>query len=388
MIGFNFDNDCCGCRVCADACPKHCIGMVKNSKGFFMPKVNPEVCIECGLCEKVCPVLNVQKQKEATPKLYCAYNKNEEIREIGSSGSIFFSVAKYVISNGGCVCGAAFVDGLQLKHIMVDKLEEIYPLMKSKYIQSNTEGIYRKVKKELANGRMVLFVGTPCQCQGLYNYLGRRNPKNLILMDFICHGVPNQELFDRCIFEYEQRNDCKVVDFVFRKKSKDFLQNCLINRQFCNGRQDEVMLKPDDFPFYKAYLNYFIFRNSCYSCRFVGDQRITDFTIGDFWGIERSGDVSDFYKGYSMLYVNTSDGENVLEIIKDDLSLSEFDTDSPKAINFAYKKPTPRSILNRCFMYDYNRISHSRLEKRYCTKFHDNPFLKKVLLYLIAKFKL
>ncbi len=387
MIAFNFDKDCCGCRACTDACPKHSISMVKNSKGFFMPKVDTEICINCGLCDKVCPVLNVQFQENPNLKLYCAYNKDEDIREKGSSGSIFYSVAKHVISKGGCVCGAAFVDGLKLKHIMVERLEDVYPLMKSKYLQSNTEGIYKKVKKELIGGRMVLFVGTPCQCQALYNFLGKKSPENLILMDFICHGVPNQELFDRCIFEYEQRNNCKVIDFVFRKKSEDFLRNCLINRQFCSGFKDKVMLKPDDFPFYKAYLKYFIFRDSCYSCKFVGDKRITDFTIGDFWGIERTGDVSDFYKGYSMLYVNTLKGENVLNIIKDDLCLSKFDINSPKAINFAYKKPTPRRILNRCFMYDYNRISHSRLEKRYCSKFQDNSFPKKILLYLIAKFK-
>ncbi len=388
MIAFNFDKDCCGCRACADVCPKGCISMVKNSKGFFMPKIDSETCINCRLCDQICPVLNVQVKEDANTKLFCAYNKDNEIREQGSSGSIFYSVAKYVISNGGCVCGAAFVDGLKLRHIMVERLEDVYPLMKSKYLQSNTEGIYKKVKKELANGRMVLFVGTPCQCQALYNYLGKRNPDNLILIDFICHGVPNQELFDRYIFEYEQKNNCKVIDFTFRKKTPKFLHNCLIKRQFNNGEQDELLVNCYDFPFYYAYLKYIIFRESCYKCNFVGDKRITDLTLGDFWGIEHTGDVSDFYKGYSMLYVNNAKGENILEAIKSDLSLCEFDINSPKAYNHAYKKPTHRSILNRCFMYDYNRISHSRLEKRYCTKFHDNPLLKKVLLYLIAKLKI
>ncbi len=388
MIDFNFDKDCCGCSACIDACPKSCIQFEKNSKGFLVPQVNLDVCIDCGLCNKVCPILNIQKSNTPPKQLYCAYNNDENIRKQGSSGSIFFAVAKYVIERGGCVCGAAFDNDLQLKHRMVDKIEDVYPLMKSKYIQSDTRGIYRRVKQELNKNRLVLFVGTPCQCQALYNYLGKKNYHNLILIDFICHGVPSQDFFDRSIKEYERQNTCKIISFNFREKNDIALRNCKLTRKFENGIVDSVILPSEQFPFYKAYLSYFIFRNSCYTCKFIGDKRITDFTIGDFWGLEHTGTLPDFNKGYSMLYVNSDRGNNLLHQFNDNLNLQSIEIEAPEAFNYAYKLATPRSILNRCFMFDYNRLSQERLEKRYCKPFRQNSFAKKVVLYIISKFKL
>lgn len=387
MINFDFSTYCTGCGTCVDACPKVAIRLTKNSKGFYIPQVNKHDCIECGVCDKVCPTLNPHSSSYANRKLYRAFNLDEKIRERGSSGSIFFAVAKYVIEKRGCVFGVAFTEGFKLRHVKAETLEEIIPLMKSKYLQSDATGSYCQVRNELKRGRMVLFVGTPCQTQGLYNFLGGK-PNNLILIDFICHGVPCQELFDRCLRNYEEKHKCKVVDFSFRQKTAESLHNCKIESVLNNGEYKSEIVSCTDYPFYNGYLKYIIFRNSCYKCRFVGADRLTDLTLGDFWGIERTGDVDDFNKGYSMVYVNSDRGAILLNNLASEMDLKEYDLKSPKVVNFAYLKPTKRSILNRAFMWDYNRVSQEKLEKRYFGKFNEYPFGKKLLWYAISKLKL
>ena len=366
MIGFNFDSDCCGCGVCAESCPRKCITIRPNDKGFLTPLIDTSTCIDCGLCERVCPIINVNESVSKNDLLYCSYHKDNKVRDAGSSGSVFYALAQFVLSQNGFVAGAAFEDNLQLRHVLVDNMDDLLPLLKSKYIQSNTNGIFKKVKEKLKLNKYVLFVGTPCQTQALFNYLGRKTYDNLIIVDFICHGVPSQELFDRCIREYERKNQCKVIDFSFRKKSKDFLRNCLVTKQLCKSRAIvSELVNARQFPYYNGFLKYITFRNSCYNCKFVGNHRISDFTLGDFWGIENKGIVNDFNLGYSMLYVNTEKGKSILNEIKDVLYLKPYEVDSPYSFNYAYLKPTKRSILNRAFMWDYNRLSQEKLEKRY-----------------------
>ena len=197
MINFDFDKECCGCSACADVCPMSCITYVKNKHGFLVPKVEQILCVNCGLCTKVCPVIKPQTNQLNDIKVYSAYNKSAEIRTEGSSGSLFYTLAEDTINSGGIVYGAAFVENMKLRHISAESLYELKPLMKSKYLQSDVTGVYKQVKYNLGLGRRVLFVGTPCQCNALYKSLGSRPHDNLLLVDFICHGVPSQDLFDK-----------------------------------------------------------------------------------------------------------------------------------------------------------------------------------------------
>ena len=157
MINFDFDKDCCGCFACVDVCPKQCITQTKNRYGFLVPEIDKSVCIDCHLCEKICPVLNPEMNVYAERKVFSAYNINEAIRAAGSSGSVFYTLAEYIIKSGGIVYGAAFGDHFQLRHTSAETLEELKPLLKSKYLQSNTKGVYNSVKAQLKTGRQVLF---------------------------------------------------------------------------------------------------------------------------------------------------------------------------------------------------------------------------------------
>lgn len=364
MIKFDFLNDCTGCAVCADSCPKHCISMVKNKYGFMMPSVDLRTCVDCRKCERVCPVLNTRIAHNASLKLYCAYNVNAEERKKGSSGSIMLVLAKYVINQNGVVYGAAFDENLKLRHTRATSMDDVILQAKSKYIQSDTRGIYRLVKADLQVGKNVLFVGTPCQCQALNNYLGKERTNKLLLVDFICHGVPSQELFDKSIARYEFANKCKVIDFSFRKKNDDSLRNYFM-RFLKDGKIFEKEGEARSFPFYCGYLKYIAFRESCYHCKFVGKDRITDFTLGDFWGLQNTMQGVEFNKGYSMLIVNSILGKEIFESIKKFVDYKEYELSSPFAKNHAYLLPTQKSIMHSMFMRDYLFLPYEKLEKRY-----------------------
>lgn len=184
-------NDCCGCGSCIDTCHRSAIVLEKSIYGYKIPKVDLSLCIDCGKCVSVCPVLNNKTSSYENRKVYSAHAKDEKQRNSGSSGSVFYSLGKEIIERGGVVYGAFFDEKLQLRHKGVADLSELVPLMKSKYIQSDTIGIFNEIKSYLNQNRPVLFVGTPCQCSALNNIV--KDKTNLFVVDFICHGVPSQD---------------------------------------------------------------------------------------------------------------------------------------------------------------------------------------------------
>lgn len=393
MINFNFDTECCGCFACLDICPKQCISQVKNKYGFLIPNIDRSRCINCNLCEKVCPVLNPEKLSYENRKVYSAYNLNENIRAAGSSGSIFYTLAKSIIKSNGIVYGAAFVDHFQLKHISAESIEELTPLLKSKYLQSNTKGVYKSIKKELKTSRKVLFVGTPCQCNALYKSLRGKKPENLLLIDFICHGVPSQDLFDKALSTYEKKHNCKIEEFTFRHKLKNCIHSFMLKTKDINSRIHYIEDEYTKFPFYYGFKRFICLRESCYHCKFCVEERVSDITLADFWELEKidnSISLSEFNKGISMLICNSSKGENAITSILPDIKCKEQKVSNIERINYAYTKPAKKGIYARQFWKDYNKMDYEQLEYKHFTHipFQQLSFFQKIKVYLIAKFKL
>lgn len=181
------ENRCSGCCACLNICPTGAISMIENEYGSTVPKVDMKRCIVCNACIGRCPN-NKITEKKRSDYAYAVWSKNDEDIALSSSGGAATVFSRYILKNGGVVFGAAVIDNT-VKHIRIDSESEIGKLRGSKYVQSQIGEVYRFVKKEVIDGKFVLFIGTPCQISGLKNYLGKYYA-NLVTIDLICHGTP------------------------------------------------------------------------------------------------------------------------------------------------------------------------------------------------------
>lgn len=229
---------CCGCSACANICPQKCISMVADQEGFLVPSVNTSICIDCHLCDKVCPITLGPETENAMeyPHVYVGYNLNPKVRKESSSGGIFSAVAEDVLDMGGIIYGAAMrEDCYGVDQIRITGSNELHLLRGSKYFQSNVGDTFKQAAEDLKKGLLVLYTGTPCQIEGLKSYLGKEY-QNLICMDFVCHGVPSEKAWQSYITMQEKKYCSNAKRFYFRNKStgwKNF--SCLLD--FDDGQQ-------------------------------------------------------------------------------------------------------------------------------------------------------
>ena len=294
MIDITDKKNCCGCHACAAICAKHCITMqADDEEGFLYPVVDKEVCIDCGLCEKVCPVLN-QDEPCKPLKVYVAKNKDEDIRLQSSSGGIFTLLAEKVIGEGGVVFGARFDENWDVVHSWTDSIEGIAAFRGSKYVQSEIGDAYREAKDFLKEGRKVLFSGTPCQIAGLKKYL-RKEYENLLTIDVVCHGVPSPKVWR----EYLRglNNSQYPISYVnLRSKNRGWSKySYMIKANDC--------VLYDDFAYKSPFLQGFslnlTLRPSCYNCPAKAGRSKADVTLADCWGIQKLENIENDNKGYS-----------------------------------------------------------------------------------------
>ena len=197
---------CTGCGACVHLCTKQAISLSENQEGFLYPKVDDNLCVNCGLCEKNCPVNQSGKtaEKFSVRKAFACIVNDEKIREKSSSGGMFTVLAEKIIEEGGIVFGAEFDEDFSVKFGWTDSVEGLGRFRGSKYLQARTEDSFSECKKFLEDGRKVLFSGTPCQVAGLKAFL-KKDYENLYTVDFICHGVPSAELWQKYVKYREKK---------------------------------------------------------------------------------------------------------------------------------------------------------------------------------------
>lgn len=208
MIHITDKKNCCGCSACVQRCPKQCIRLEEDTEGFLYPQVDEETCIKCGLCEKVCPILN-QADKLSVLEVLAVKNPDDGERMNSSSGGVFLPLAREVINHGGVVFGAVYDESWEVHHVYAEKIEDVYPMMGSKYLQSKIGNSFKDAERFLKQGREVLFVGSPCQIAGLRTYLRNKQYPNLLAVDFLCHGVPSPGVWRRYLAETYGEYDAK-----------------------------------------------------------------------------------------------------------------------------------------------------------------------------------
>lgn len=323
MIEIKDKKGCCGCTACQQICPKRCITMQPDDEGFLYPAVDINACIDCGMCEKVCPELN-RNIKTKPLATYAAINPDLHVRMKSSSGGIFSMLAEETIEDGGVAYGAAFDRDWSVRHIKVESSEVLASLRGSKYLQSNLGDIFKDIRTELNSGRRVLFSGTPCQISGLKKFL-RKDYPNLTTVDFVCHGVPSPTVWHSYLKESSQNQIAAITDISFRDK-KNGWKNYEVSIESKKG--DNKTINSETFnrnPYIQAFLANLTLRPSCYDCPVKGCSSRSDITLGDFWGIEHIDPSVDDDRGVSLVMVNTSKGNELIQRLGIELKDEEYD---------------------------------------------------------------
>ncbi len=301
------DEKCTGCGACAVICGYGAIEMREDKEGFRYPVINQK-CIDCGRCKGVCPQNNPIRNNDRT-EAYAAYTLCEEIRNQSSSGGIFYELARCVMNSGGVVCAAAYDEELYVKHKIVKDKKDIYSLMVSKYMQSDMEDIYVQIVRELKNGKKLLFCGTPCQVHGLKMYLDSlRIEGDITMVDLLCFGIPSPKAAHKCMEEIEKEYEKRIKYVTLKDKTYGWH-----DQKTKYIFEDDTFIIIEDYRkdyFAKAFLtDKFAIRRSCFECKYKRADRVSDITIGDFWGIKDPEMDDD--KGTSAVMVHTEKGREL-----------------------------------------------------------------------------
>ena len=384
MIHIGNKADCCGCNACGDICPKDAISFKTDIEGFWYPEINDDLCVDCGLCEKICPILNKADKitRYNVPRVYAAYSKDEAIRLDSTSGGIHSMLAQVMYACSAYISGAVYNEDHTVSHIVDSNPERLPEIRSSKYLQSNSEGIYKEIKNLLDHGEKVLFCGCPCQVHALHNIVGSDHP-NLISCDFICRGVNSPKVFLKYMDMLERQYGAKAIQIKFKNKKWGWHNfsmrvNFANGKEYCKDRYHDL--------FFIGYLQSGNFaRPSCYECQFKGFPQKADITLADFWGIENVAPDMDQDKGTSLVMINSEKGQTLFELIKDRIVWKELNMRDTYTGNPAIKSSLIDETTNRKdFFTDLDKLPFEKVAHKYFPL----PTMKHKIKNVFRQFKL
>jgi len=331
--------------------------MKSDEDGYTFPEINNNLCIECGLCKKVCAFQNTPVVDNEPIATYVAINKNKDVLSSSASGGIFGALASIMFEKNGVVFGCAYNDDMEPEHICVNNSTDMKKIQGSKYVQSTINTTYIEAKEYLKVGKWVLFTGTPCQIAGLKSYLGK-DYDNLITADIICHGVPSADFFKGYIKHLEEKLKGKVIDFKFRDKSKGWgLMGKVIYKK--DGKVLDKLIPPITSYYYNYFLKGDIYRENCYECKYACSKREGDFTMGDYWGIEKAHPKIETKNGVSALLVNSKKGMSLIDDLTKYVALTKSTFKKAREQNGQLNKPTEKRKEREAIL----KIWHERGDK-------------------------
>lgn len=313
MIKISEPSKCCGCTACYAVCPHDAITMKEDRLGFPYPVVDSDKCVECGLCEKVCKFNgkadnNSPSLEEISVDVHAVRHKVPEVLDRSQSGGAFTALSDYVLRDGGVIYGAVMTSPQKVSHVRAVTKEGRDEMCGSKYIQSDMGDVFRQVREDLRAGHKVMFTGTPCQVAGLKSYIPASLSNNLLLVDFICHGVPSPAVWKEYV-KYVERQG-KVVKATFRDKAAGWKKHL---ESFVLETGEKKYAETFRILFYKNIM----LRHSCGVCPYDIRNHEADITMADFWGVEEVIPSMGGDRGTSMLVCNTVRGKEWLSEVSD-----------------------------------------------------------------------
>ena len=359
---------CCGCNACGDICPQKAISFTADEEGFLYPTVDSSKCNDCGLCKKVCPCLsgsNLSEKNRTEPECYAAEHRSIPVVFSSTSGGMFSALAEVMYDEKGYVGGAVHNEDFSVSQFISNDRADLQRLRRSKDLQSNAEGFYKKVKDILDGGNRVLVCGLPCQIAGLKNYLGRDHD-DLICVDLVCAGVNSPKVWRRYLDLIEERAGSKIIST--ENKSKEYGWRSLAQKfVFENGEESFDTVRTS--PFIRGFIGSHLYcRPSCYDCKFKGFPRVADISIGDFWGIEKHSAGYDKDMGTSLVLINSEKGEEFFSKAKKRINCEkvplEWALDGNPALT---ESMTKLSDKRKEFFEDLDRCKFDEVVEKYST---------------------
>jgi coenzyme F420-reducing hydrogenase beta subunit len=360
MVLYKNKEDCCGCSACKSICPKSAIQMLPDDEGFLYPAIDDNLCNNCGLCKKVCALKNgyTTELNFKEPLVYAVRHK--DINEVATSrsGAMFIAISDYFLQNNGVIYGVGYTDHFRVVHKRTTTKQGRDEFKGSKYVQSDINETFKRIKKDLHDGLMVLFSGTPCQTAGLYSYLKTINIDNLFVCDIICYGTPSPYIWRDYLQYIEKKYHDTIVKVSFRDKEMGWEAQY---ESFVLKNTGKKILKET---FKKLFISNVILSPSCGNCKYTNIHRPSDITLGDYWGWERiSSSLNSDNKGVSLVLINTQKGQNLFNKVKKDIAYVESNVENCLQSHLQY--PSKISPLRNCFWNDYKKYGFRYIGKKY-----------------------
>lgn len=366
---------CCGCTACFNVCPKNAITIQENRGGYSYPAINPELCINCGLCQKTCQFSKPEIQDaNKTVKCFAVKHKDFSVVSASRSAGAFTAFSDYILDNGGIIYGAKLDSDLVVRHHKALNKKERDSFRESKYVQSELDEVFNSVAKDLKDGKLVLFTGTGCQCDGLRAFLKTKkiDTDKLVLADIVCHGVPSPKMFKEYLQWNEKKYHSVVQDFKFRDKQKYSWGEGIEKLTLANGK-----VKYQDY-FTGSLFDFFI-RPSCYNCKYTTPYRNSDITFADFWGSEKAApEFTDYKNGCSLVLLHSEKAEKIFDSIKDSVSYKEVSVEDclqPRLKSSREKEAFIDSYWNEYLEYGFDHIMRKYAENNISAKKRFRKFI-------------
>ena len=362
---------CCGCGACLSSCPVKCINLHEGREGFWIATVN-DSCIHCGKCLSVCSQQFRPDDCKRPLTAYMAFNKDDSICNVSTSGGVFSAISRYFIDNGGAVYGAVFDETFRVHHMRATHFEEIGRLRGTRYVQSNAFESFPMIHKDLEQGKKVLFVGTPCQIYALNVYLGTTY-QNLFTADLICHGVPSPTLFRGYLRFLQRKHHGTITEYHFRSEEHansiiSYISKVRLKKT--NGKEETMFLDGDEDPYIISFLSNRLQCKACFQCRFTSLDRQGDLTMGDYWGYSEAHPEYASKQGVSLVLVNSAKGAALLKTCADTLCM--IDTNEEEYLKRNHHLQAPPNMSE-----DRDRLYAAFTKKGFNRSFYRLYFLPK-----------